>query len=125
MRQKRGLWGPVVRDYCSGLRKCVMVAWLHSEHKGAATPHSDGEPSSNEEWVTRVLLSSLNSLLKVQDTSLSQELDHCGETMTVLETLVSVLGFGLLVLKGKLDVYCLTDLRWPLQVPKPVACVIL
>lgn len=114
-----------MRDYCSSLRKCVMVAWLHSEHKGAATPHSDREPSSNEEWVTRVLLSSLNSLLKVQDTSLSQELDHCGETMTVLETLVSVLGFGLLVLKGKLDVYCLTDLRWPLQTPQHVPCVIL
>jgi len=78
-----------VRDYCSSLRKCVMVAWLHSEEKGAATPQSDGEPSSNEEWVSGVLLSTLNSLLSVQDTSLSRELDQCGEN-----DFVGNVGFG-------------------------------
>lgn len=81
--KKRGLWGPVVRVYCSSLRKCVMVAWLHSEHKRASTSQSDGEPSSNEGRVSRVLQSSLNSLLKVQDTCLSQELGHSGEVMTL------------------------------------------
>lgn len=84
MRQKkRGLWGPVVRVYCSSLRKYVMVACLHSGYKRASTSQNDREPSSNEEWVSRVLLSLLDSLLKVQDTLLSRELAHCGEPMTL------------------------------------------